>query len=361
MLRNLLLIILSILTTSSYAQVDSSALVNYEEDIANADLAYQMGNFKKAKSIYLKLDSLELQRIGNAKKLANIYEQEGNVPKALKYYLYLSKSDTLNGLYFRKVASQYYKARERKQALEYYKKAYALNPKDFLTSKALAEIYISKNDTVSADLLLKEALIYDPSNIKLNQLNAKNAYKRKAYTEVISSLDLVKGKIDFDSYFAKLYGYAYLQIDSLDQSIKWLTRALADHADSENVHYYLSEAYYQKQDFISAKYHLKKAIENGVSKKTGKYYRNLAKIFDDEKNLKEAIPAYEAAYRYDKNPVMLFYLARAYDVYYADKSVAIKHYDKYLKSNNGIQSYDDYARSRRLTLIESNHQKIKSQ
>jgi len=161
--------------------------------------------------------------------------------------------------------------------------------------------------------------------------------------------------VDLNSYYHKMLGYSYLKIDSVDLAINYLERSLVKEGTPEHAHYYLASAYNSKGDHETAIFHYEKAIEAGISKDVDIYHRNLAKIFDQKKDLKNAIPHYEDAYKYGKSPVILFYLARAYDVYYEDKNVAIRYYRKYEKSADKNPEYKNYAKERRKYLQEQMH------
>jgi len=150
-------------------------------------------------------------------------------------------------------------------------------------------------------------------------------------------------------------GYSFLQIDSLDQAILFLERSLVDEKNPENALYYLATAYEKKEDMKMAVYYFERTIEAGVSKNQAIYHKNLGRLFDEENQLKKAIKQYEAAYRYSEDPLMLFYLARASDVYYKDKRIAMRYYDRYSKSDSKNAEYIKYAIDRRKYLKEQNH------
>ena len=316
---------------------------------------YQKGNFKEAKSILLEMKITDDNRKDIHKVLASICEQEENVPKALKYYLSLCALDSLNGVYHRKAAKQFMKAGANGDALDYYEMAYHNNPYDFLTIKSLADIYIEQYDTLKAKSLIEQAIAHDGNNVLYKLLKVKLYYKQSDYTTVVAVLDSIKGQIDFNSYYSKMLGFCKLQEDEIEDAIFWLQKSLSNDSESEHVHYYLSEAYAKQGNKEASLHHLDLALESAISDRTGKYYRNKAKLYDEKKMLKEAIKAYEEAYRYDKDPLMLYYLARASDIYYADKQIAIRYYEKYIRSTHNVEAYKHYAKERKNYLKEQLH------
>lgn len=57
-----------------------------------------------------------------------------------------------------------------------------------------------------------------------------------------------------------------------------------------------------------------------------------------------------------EDPLVLFYLARACDIYYKDKSVAVNYYSKYIRSSEPTEEYKQLAKDRRQHLREQMHQ-----
>jgi tetratricopeptide (TPR) repeat protein len=288
--------------------------------------------------------------------LASIYEQQENIPKAIKYNSILRDSFPENPIYYRKIGNLLMKAALPKEAFSSYAKALSLNPDDVTTIRAIADILVTNAQYTDADSLLKHGLSIDSTNVGLSLLLARNYYKQRMYDSTVMVMNELKGVIDFSNYFNKMYGYSLLQIDSVDESIFYLEKSLVNEGDPEYAHYYLGNAYELKGDMESAIFHLRKAIETGTSPGLKTHYRNLARILNSENILREAIPAYEWAYRYDDDPLLLFYLGRASDAYYKDKSIAIRYYTKYINSKNDNEEYKQYARERKRYLLEYQHQ-----
>ena len=317
--------------------------------------SFQSGDSKSAKDYYLQLEEKEPENSVMLNHLANLYEQEDNAPKAIKYYTKLTKLYPDNGLYFRKCGNLYDKAGEVKDAFYYLAKAHKLNSKDLSTIKSLAGMFIKNNQLPEADTILWKGLKYDSLNVGLMLLKATNSYKQKAYDSTSIILKKASGRVDLNNYYNKMLGYAYLQIDSFDRSIVYLERSLVNENNPESAHYYLATAYEKLEDIETSIYHFEKAIEAGISTNISVYHRNLARLHNDDKNLKPAIKHYEDAYRYNKDPLILFFLARATDVYYKDKNVAMRYYKRYYDSSDDNVDYKTYAKERRQYLKEQQH------
>jgi len=317
--------------------------------------AYRLGDIPTAKR-YLHLaaekDTANLTIIN---QLSSIYEQEKNIPKAIKYYTVLNKAYPENPLYYRKLAQLYQAAGLLTDAFKYYGRTLALNDKDQFAIRGLSELFIANQQYAEADSILRLGLAQDSLNVNFNLLMAQCQYKQKAFDSTVHYLEQINYEIDFSPYFNKMFGYAYIQIDSFEKSIPILEKALMDDGSKEYAHYYLAIAYEQLENSEYAQYHYGKAIEEAISNNIDLYHRSLAKMSEDQNRLGDAIQHYLEAYRYNADPLLLFYLARVTDQYYKDKSAAINYYKKYLDSTHNNESYRNYARERKSALIEERH------
>lgn len=332
--------------------VDSMQVVCAERA---ARCAQRLGNFRKAKELYHYLEKMDTTHTVCLIQLASIYEIEKNTPKTIKYYTRLTKIFEDNPIYKRKLAKQYQLAGLAREAFQYYGEANAINNRDILTITGLAELFIQNKQYNEGDSILREGLRVDDGNINLHLLYAMTKYKQKQYDSTTMVLYNIRGKIDFSNYYNKMWGFSYLQIDSLDRAINCLEKSLVDEINPENAHYYLGIAYEKKEDIPTSLFHFNKAAKAGISANQSLYHRNLARIYDKEGDLKNAIIHYKDAYKFSNDPLVLFFLARASDAYYADKNIAINYYSRYQKSDHSNLEYKAYAKDRKKYLREQMH------
>ncbi len=318
--------------------------------------SYRLGIMAKAKSYFHKIENDPVLYKNAAIQLATIYEQQDNIPKAIKYNRKLRDSFPDNPIYHRKIGNLFMKASLPREAFLSYAEALKLNPDDVLTIRSISEIFVNNAQYEEADSLLNHGLSIDSTNVGLSLLLARNYYKQRLYDSTVVVMDGLRRTIDFSNYYNKMFGYALLQIDSIDQSIYYLEKSLVNEGDPEYAHYYLGNAYEMKGDMEAAIFHLGKAVETGTSQGLKTHYRNLARILYNEGKLRQAIDAYEWAYRYEDDPALLFYLGRASDTYYKDKSIAIHYYQRYIRSKDTNDEFKRYAKERSGYLREMQHQ-----
>lgn len=335
----------------------------YEQDtfqlqclIGLAKSFQKQGDNSSAKKNYHILEARDTLHDIYRKALAAIYEEEENPPKAIKYYTSLTKAYPENGVYARKLGRLYRQSGLMTDAFKYYKTAHRLNSRDIKSIRGLSDILLVNGQLQLADSMIQVGLALDSTHIGMNLLLARTKYRLKEYQEVSDVLQSVLGKYDFDAYYHKLYGFALTQIDSNARAIFHLNRALGEDPKNDKIHYYLGNAHLETGDKISALHHFEEAVKHGISTSMDNYYKSLAKYHTDEGNLKESIHAYKEVLRYGGKPINLYYLARASDLYYKDKGIAIRYYTKYIQSEDNSKEYKDYARARSQYLKEQRHQ-----
>ncbi len=343
----------SILLAEECLAMDSTE-IQCIQIIANA--SNRLGDQAKAKEYYHKLEKIDSSDINAYIQLASIYEQQLRIPRAIKYYSILNRLLPENPIYFRKNAKLYKSVNDNKEAFHLYAKANKLNPRDVLALKGLAELCVANNQMDLADSLIRVGLDIDTENISMYYILARSKYKQKQYDSVTLILEGLRSQVDLDSYYNKLLGFSYLQIDSIDLAIRKLRLALVTEEQSEKLHFYLATAYEKKGEISGALEHYKKAVEYGRSPDLDMYHRNTARIANKEKKYQLAIAHYKDAYKYGKDPIVLYYLAAICDTYYKDKSIAINYYNKYIKSGHSHEEYRDYAKNRSRYLKEQLHQ-----
>jgi tetratricopeptide (TPR) repeat protein len=115
--------------------------------------------------------------------------------------------------------------------------------------------------------------------------------------------------------------------------------------------------YDKMEEHRKATDHFRKAIEKGISENMFNYYVSLAESYEKANQLDASIRAYQEAYQYNRQDILLYKLARNYDTYYEDKRTAIRYYQKFLDQSNANTDnpYATYANQRINELSEYLH------
>jgi tetratricopeptide (TPR) repeat protein len=146
--------------------------------------------------------------------------------------------------------------------------------------------------------------------------------------------------------YARLLGISYFQLERYDKVLPLMKYLLDRDMKADWIYYYIGSSYQQLQQPDSAITYINKAIEAGISENISNYYTQLASSYEDKKDYKSAIKYYKAAYESSKADILLYHLARNYDVYYKDKSQAIAYYKRYLNSDDTIKIAKEYTKYR---------------
>ncbi len=300
---------------------------------ALANTYYLLGDYQNAKIYYHHLEHYDSYQSDALVRLAAIYESQQNLPKAIKYNIALSKNFPNNPIYYRKLGSLYLMGNEQKQAMTSYQTAMQLNERDLLTIQGISELYISIDSLAMADSLLTKGLEIDSLNIGLSLLKSRVKYRQRAYNEVADILYKLTFATELNSYYNKLLGYSFMQIDSLDKAIYHLQKSLLNEGDPEYALFYLALAYEKKKDYDRADYYYGEALKEGISENMAHYHRGLARTNTIRGNYGEVLKQYGKSQAYEQDADVYYYMANAAEQYYKDKSKAIKYYQQYLYTN----------------------------
>ncbi len=347
-LKHLATILISIVFTGSILCQDNLTTIKDH---------FEKGEYASAKSLGEVLFASDSTQYELMDLLSKIYETEQHLPKAIKYNSLKFRVDS-SSITARKIGKLYVDAGNISSAIPFYNYAHHKNEKDILAIKGLAECYFALEVLNFAQDYINKGLALDESNISLQLLNARIAYKSKDYPMVVNSLKKVQNERDLDNFFLRVIGFSYIQLDSADQAIIYLNRSLKTDNGIEYAYYYLALAYEQKQEPQSAIHYYQEAIKSGLSIQLGLYYRRVAANLMKQEKWKDAITQLKQSLQYEDLPASYFSLAQCYDKTTIDKKQVIKHYESFLKkANNQDQTYIKFAESRVKELKEYVHMK----
>ena len=311
---------------------------------------YKLGQFKDSKKIYQKVLRKDTVNLTALNQLGVIYAKESNYKKALEQYKILVKIDPSNSYYHKKAGEFYHKTNNFMGTMISYERAHELNPNDMEIILDLCKIYGENVETYYPRIndLIYRGMELDSSNVKLVLLQAKSAYKQKRYSAVIKSVKrMLELTTDTSFYALKIYGISCFQTKDHQNAINILKKVIAKKHETEVVYYYLGLAYKAIGDYAKSEECFEKVIDHAISKNISNYYTNLAMIYEEQGKYEKSITAYKASYESSKNKILLYHLARNYDMHYKDKKIALQYFEKYLAANDtGNIKYKDYSKHR---------------
>ena len=289
----------------------------------------QLGRYPDAKLFYseaLKLDSLHTTALS---ALGSIYERERNYRKAQSCFTQLTQIVSTNSYYYKKSANIALHQGDALHALQQFIQAHTCNPTDLEVITRLSTIYLAMDELNYAEEIVKKGIQLDARNIPLLQAKARLHHKRKDHNLVASTIEGIMIQGDTSEYYQMMLGVAYLHLDSLELSLAHLQAIVDREEDTEHTHHYLGLVHRKLGNPEQSQAHFEQAIDKGISPKIGLYFNNLGNLAEQQGDLRTAIDHYRSAISYGAPVETHFFLARASDHYFKDKSIALRHYQDY--------------------------------
>ncbi len=305
---------------------------------------YRLGNYNQAIIEYNRILAVDSTDRNATYQLAQLYSKNDQFDESAQCYNRLIAADSSNSFYYKQYAVIIQQSEDILKAIAYYLKAVELNPRDVEAYVLLGNALLEDEQYELADSVFSNAVL-NLKNPQLRLLLAKAQLGAKKYDAVIQTLEPLLLK-DTTTAYARLLGISYFQLDRFDKVIPWMNYLLNNNLKAEWIYYYMGVSYEQLGKSDTAISFLNKAIEEGISDNISTYYTQLAMSYENMKDFKSAIKYFKAAYESSKSDILLYHLARNYDVYYKDKAQAIAYYKRYLSSDDTIKIAKEYSKYR---------------
>lgn len=334
--------------------------------IKQASIYQKTNNYSKAIDLYTralqKKESLKIKR-----ELGNSYLAQGNANKTIDIYEEILEKDTTNLLLKFDLAKLYTKEYRKNDAiplLEALIKADSLNPGYYYE---LGKIYKNKGalgfmksgnyflDTYRRDsthlksiyelskfyeqlkfkdsttIFIDKGLRINPKSINFNQLKAKEAYGNKDYQTTLIYLKILE-ELQFKTIFTyKLFGLTYMKLEDYDNAEKYFKKALKKNYSDASLHYNMGILKKLQGDLKAAEMNFMISIMN-LKPDVYKQYYEIGLINLEQNKLQKSVANFKKSYENNSNNYYaLFQLALASDDFYKDKTIALKHFENYIK------------------------------
>ena len=347
----------------------SKAVSSFEEalrlDPENLNIMILLGNnyfsagqLNNADSLLTKaflLDSADSQIL---QSLGKIYKQENKWHKAVEIYARLIEQDSSNSFYYEQLGNCNLNLKEIDDAIINYQIAHRLNPLNQNTVITLSQLYINKENYLSATRIIDDGLKVYPSSSIIWTKKGEVDLKMSNYTDAITDCKKSINLGDSSEINFRTIGAGYYWIEKYDSAIAFLNNAVKIMEKDPSAYFYLGMCYKALKEYGKAIENFSIAVDLQRNDFLAESLIQIGATYYDRKNYHEALKYYHDALREnpDKNEI-IFYIAAVYDHYYKDKTVAINYYKKFL-SDTGEGTDNkliDYAKGRIKTLIEENH------
>ena len=328
------------------------ALMDGLDDSVSADLLqrkgtcyHHLGNYNEAIESYQKVMEIDSTNRKALLALAQIYARQKQYGGSVICYTKLIAMDSLNSYYYKQMGIVALQAAMGGVAFANLMKAIELNPSDIESNALLADLLIKGDQPEMAEQLLTKALALTTSS-QLTLLLAKAQMENKKYTEAIETTKQLMASGDTLVDHARIMGISNYRLNNYSKTVLWMNFMLENDVQAEWIFDYLGMSYQHLNKQDSAILYLNKAIDEGISDNIGIYYTHLASSYEAAGNFKRAIKYYKVAYDESKSGILLYHIARNYDMYHKDKALAIEYFRRYLESEDTIKLARDYSRQR---------------
>ncbi|MCK5457388.1 MAG: tetratricopeptide repeat protein, partial [Melioribacteraceae bacterium] len=281
-------------------------------------------------------------------ELGKLYMKMKDYSRAKDSFQYLVSLDSTNAYYLRQYGFSLYKLGELKKAVKQLITAISLNDFDPKAPLWLAKIYFDQEKYKDALKIIKRSILLHSIDLPLNKLAAEIYFKMKRYKSATvqyynviilgDSSSVVYQKLGL-SLYSSVATRDFLSENEKEEKLLEAVEALEkshakDKFNNSLTLTYLGFCYKVLKEYDKSIFYLEEALNAMIPEYIDKTYSTLGASYELSENYHEAIIAYSKSLEYShENPSTIFRLATLYDRYYADKSVALAHYEKYLRIN----------------------------
>jgi tetratricopeptide (TPR) repeat protein len=307
---------------------------------------FRLGASLAAIRPYERVLQVDSSNITALNQLGQLYARDGEYEKAFSSFIKLIEIDSTNGFYCKQAGFMALRANYVTRAKFWLRKALQFNPADTEASLGLGNLLMEQEQYAAVDSITRWTLSVEPNFKPMLLLSAKSAFEQQNYVSVIGTLKKLLEKTDTTALIARLLGVSYFHLQQYDSVISCMQFLLKNRYDYEWIYYYMGVSFRALGDVPGSISWFKLAVQKSISENTKTYYAQLGQSYEEAGDYQSAIRAYRAAYNYSQDGIMLYHLARNYDVYYRDKTTALEYYKKYLESDDTIRLAREYARKR---------------
>ncbi len=352
---------------SEYIKLDSTnSQIFYLKGISESALDLiedSYVDFNKAYALDTNFIEALILKAKNAASLQKYFDAENS-------YLKLIKNDSTNSIFFKELSEIQFNLKKDSSAFLNLKRSYQLNPRNKKVVKNIFKYFLIKNEKDSALKYINKGLVHYPKDIFFNEQKGLILFLQRKYEKAISSYfrAMSYGNKSFQLYYH--LGVSHLQLLNDKKKVKKIGRSeLAETAliflktafnINENdplVNLYLGIGFSEINKVDSAIYYFRNSAENMIPAYIDRAYLEIGKANLKLKNYIEAIKNFRLAENYNKaNKNIKYYLATAYDNWYADASVPYKMYGIVLKNSKDFSpEIINYCTERRKILRQKMH------
>ena len=307
---------------------------------------FRLGASSGAIEPYQRVLRIDSSNITALNQLGMLYSRDGDYAAAFSSFVSLSQLDPRNAYYWKQAGSMATKLEDLDGAASMFREALKLNPADMEAYVALGNILMGMEQYKSVDSLALLAFAMEPKFKPMKILRARSAFEQRDYRSAVITVNDILQTSDTTVLYARMLGVCYFNLGEHDKVPACMFFLLKNRLEDDWIYYYMGVAERELGNAEGAVAWFKMATTKSISENTSIYLTQLGLTYEQTGEHQHAIKAYRDAYNYSHDGILLYHLARNYDVYYKTKSPALTHYRKYLASDDTTRLAREYARRR---------------
>jgi tetratricopeptide (TPR) repeat protein len=305
------------------------------------------GRLLEAEDYYQRVYTADTTNTAVLFNLGSLNARRGNNIKALRYYKKILLKDSTNFNVFKQMAGLSQNSGSITDAINYLMKANKINPLEPDVASDLAAFFINLKLYKKADTVVTAALQADTANLLLLFSKAQINYRLEKFPETVAVCNKLMEAGDRISMIISMLGTSYYNLKDYESCINTFRLLEDSKTPSETSYYYTAMSYKALGKQATAVSYFEKAIKEAISENVNSYYGEMGDSYDRLRQPKNAVNAYQKSLLYGAMPLTYYALANLYDTQLKDKTLALRYYKKYIKSNpDEQQAYKAYSKRR---------------
>jgi len=306
------------------ADSDNVPVLNY------TGYAYYMSDNEPAAEVcyqrMLRVDSNSL----TALHYLVLLQQSEDAGAALGHALRLIALQPNKAAWWRTAGELFGRTQQRDSALAYLSRAYAIAPGDVKTVVALGNLLCDGKVYAKADSMVDIALEKDSLNVSLLKLRVRSAYWQKQYDEVLVPGEQLLKLNEPSTNSLEWLALSYYNLKQYPDCIRVCEGIFGIGLDIEAVYYYEARAKAKMKDYTGSNDLLQQALAKAKSPTMEWYYDDLGGNFENLREYKKALAAYDTAFYLFKDPLTLYSCGRIAETELHNTGLARQYYRRYL-------------------------------
>lgn len=318
---------------------------------------FQAGRLDSARDSLLLWDQDAVFRTRAENLLVQIAAQQGNHMEAVKFLIRLRDRYPDNPIYPHRLARVFTALNQFPAAEGQYALAFRLDTLNQLVIGEWADILQKLESPERAYRILRRGVAVSPENLNFRRQMVGLTYKMKRIDEVIAHASFLTLQGDTTAQSVKLMAFAFFQLDSLDRAEYWIDHLLDNQLFGEDLYFYKGRILAARGKKDEAQLFYDEAVRSCLSPNFNSFAMQAGVNLYETSKYEDAIRWMQMMRHFSENPMVLFYLASTYYLYYEDREPAHRHFQLFIDQSwrDEEESYREYARLRIREINEERH------